>query len=306
MPARTKRSGRLAKRKLGKSRFKFGRSLFLLLTILLVLLGLCFVILFKTSFWGRGERLGLTYIDPTGDIAVSNFDPKLMTISTIIVPKDTEVEVSRSLGKWRIGALLQLGENEKLGGVLLSETSTRYLKMPTEAWASRDVSLTSWFSDLSTNLSISDRVSISVFSLVVRSGAKTTINSAEARYLKKAKLSDGKMGYIRAQDSLPFELSTIFADPDIALEGQKIEIENRTGNKGVAAKLGEIVEVMGGKIFSVEAGEKDNSDCTIYGKSSITRNRIAKIFSCKTSEKSKEQGNFDLIIQIGTDFARRY
>lgn len=306
MPARTKRSGRLAKRKLSKSRFKFGKSLILLLTIFLVLVGLLFAFFFKTSFWGRGERLGLAYTTTTGDIAVSNFDPKLMVISTIIIPKDTEVEVSRSLGKWRIGALYQLGENEKLGGVLLSETITRYLKMPAEAWTSGDAPLTSWLEPIRTNLSLSDRISISIFSLVARPGSQTTIEAVSAGYLKKSRLSDGKLGYVRALETLPFEISTVFADPDISREGLRIEIENRTGSKGIASKLGEIVEVMGAKIFSLEVGEKDDSDCSIFGKRSITRNRLSKIFSCKTYEKSKEQGNFDLIIQIGTGFARRY
>ncbi|MEK7497425.1 MAG: hypothetical protein AAB656_00725, partial [Patescibacteria group bacterium] len=274
--------------------------------VFLVIILSSFFFLLSSSFWGRGERLGLSYINTSGDIAVTNFDPKLGTIATVVIPKDTEVEVSRSLGKWRIGVLYQLGENEKLGGVLLSETITRYFKMPSDRWASGEISFSTMFSSLKTNLSVADRVSISVFPFFVKSGSKISINAADVQYVKKSKLSDGKLGYIRAFEKLPFEISTIFADPDISTEALTIQIENRSGKKALASDLGEIIEVMGAKIFSLQAGDKIDSDCIIYGKRSVTRDRLSRVFTCKTSDKLKGQGNFDLVIQIGTGFARRY
>lgn len=296
-----------------KSKSKFGRlSLFLFVVIVAVVV---FFFFFAASFGGLA-RVSLASADSSGNVIFSLFDFKGGTISTVVVPGSTQVDVARSLGFWKISSVWKLGENEKVGGVLLSETVTKSLKMPVDYWGEGSYSglssddpskiVRGVFSLKQTNLSLIDRIRIGIFTLQTRSVNRRTVDLADSKYLYKVKLSDGTLGYKVRDSDLPFELKAILADADVSKENSNILLENLSGKGYIEAEVGAIIEVLGGKIAKVTKGEVKDTDCTLYGDSKLVTYRvIAKVFSCSRAGKL-DNYNFDIVLRIGTKFTARY
>src|SRR3546814_8182020 len=59
----------------------------------------------------------------------------------------------------------------------------------------------------------------------------------------------------------PLALSTYFADPDLV--SAKIAIQDFTDSVSIADELGQIIEMLGGKVFAVYDKPTTQEDCTI-------------------------------------------
>jgi len=68
--------------------------------------------------------------------------------------------------------------------------------------------------------------------------------------------------------------------------------------------FGQIIEVLGGKIVSVDKKqEAGDFDCEILGNNKQINKKIANLFSCKVISGKTD---FDLEIRLGTKFAKRF
>ena len=315
MPARGKRKpSRLAQRRVPKSRRK--RSFFKLFWVVLGV-SLVFVasLFLRRGLWSGESRLSLVIAGNRGDVTLAVFDPESGTITTIDIPGETEVNVARQLGTWRLASVLKLGENEGFGGRLLSETITKSLKLPVEAWASSDARgfiesdlrgmLKAMFSIYKTNLTLGDRINLGLFALRAKKTNRATLDLVSSGNLVRAKLADGTFGYKLRDDTFSSRVLSVFADNVISKSNLTVAIEDKTGRPGTAARVGEIIEVLGGKVVAIKTAGKDNFDCEITGKDKDSIDKIAATFSCAKKRVSSEI-NFDLEIKIGESFAKRF
>jgi hypothetical protein len=304
---RKKRAKRKARRN-GKN--SYIKLLFILLVPLLIFL----LITLQTRFWKSSAKTSLVISKKSGEVVISVFDPGLEKITNIIIPKNAEVDVARQLGRWKLGSVRELGENEDLEGKLLAETIVKHFKLPVAAWADAPAS---GFADgdilgivkasllpYKTNLGMGDRLKLGLFSIRINNLKRENIDFSEDNILKKVTLIGGEEGYILA-GRLPNYIIALFSNPNISSEGAVVVILDATGKANVAEEMGEVVEVMGVKLANIKKEEVDDFDCEVKGKDKELLEEIAQVFSCKKLKEIPE-GNFDLEIRIGRDFSRRF
>jgi hypothetical protein len=283
----------------------------------LLVLGVFTFFKFSTKYWNARDKFTFAYRLESGDVAVSVLDPKLAEITTLVIPGDTEVEVARNYGELRMKNVWQLGVNEKLGGSLMSETITQNFLFPVILWSDSDAKALAAtdtfgiirfiFFPISTNITFGDRVSAGVFALRIGASNTSLLDLGKNQFLVKKVLNDGQPGYVLA-GAISQRLTIYFTDNNFAADANsgkslRVAIVDATTEPGVAEKVGQIIEVLGGKIVSIDKEDGTNTNCTVYGSNFKVVNKVASIFSCKVGA---EKGNFDLEIDLGQAFAKRF
>ena len=312
---RSARRRALAERKKNSGKIS-GLALKVFLPLILIL-GIFGFIKFGTKYWNGSDKFAVAYQLDSGDAAVSVLDPKLGEVTTLVIPGDTQVDVARNYGELRIKNVWQLGVNEKLGGKLLAETITQNFLFPVFLWSDSDAKTLSdpslggilhfIFFPKSTNTSFGDRLSAGVFAIRTGNSGRNLIDLGKNQFLDKQTLNDGLPGYVISGEISP-RLSAYFSDNGITTitnsgKNLRVAIKDATSTPGVADKVGQIVEVLGGKIVSVDKEGSINADCTVFGLDNKIVKKIAEIFSCKTGGS---RGELDIEIDLGTAFAKRF
>ncbi len=302
MKSAIRRRERIAKKQT-KTR---GKSVLIRILIPLAVIGL-FVLFFKLDsiYWNGRDKTSFVYRMSSGDVGITVLDPALSEETTFVVPAETQVDVARGYGTLRIKNVWQLGVNEKLNGGLLAQTVTQNFHFPTVLWTTQSTR-NLWkfvFAPGSTNIPLSDRFSMAFFSLRVKSRDKTEIELAKNQFLKKQKLADGQVGYI-INGPVSGRLTVYFSDNNFADENLKFGIIDATDRPGVSNGVGEILEVLGGKVVSVDRQSgNDGLDCQVLGQNKDAVKKIARLFSC---QKISGSSNFDAELRLGIKFAKRY
>lgn len=274
---------------------------------------LFFFLKVTTKYWNGNDKIALVYKESGGNVNVSVLDPKLMDFTTLIIPGDSQVEVAENYGTFRIKNVWQLGVNEKKTGRLLSETVARNFTFPVNLWSDSDaVSLKNgnfggivkfMFLPKNTNMPFGDRVHVGLFSLRIKSSNKNEIDLAKSQFLNKQKLSDGQIGYI-LEGKISEHLSVYFSDNEIAESSVRVSIIDGSGKYGIAQKIGEILEVMGGKVVSIDKNsDLPEVDCVVSGKDVKIVKKITRLFSCISKDS---ESAVDLQITLGGKFAKRF
>lgn len=304
------------RKKIIENKKKKSRLLGLILKFILplvILAGLALYIKVNTRYWNGEDKFEFTFRKEDESIGVTILDPKLNDMTTITIPGDTEVEVSRNYGTLRIKNVWQLGINEKLSGQLLAETVTQSFLFPVFLWSDSDIEGLVTRSRIinlmkfvlfpkKTNIPLGDRLSISLFILRRGVSDRQEIDLGKSQFLRKVKLSDGETGYrsIGAMD----RLTVYFSDENFVSKGLKIYIIDATGEGSTAKLMGQILEVLGGKVVSIDKKTKDeNIDCQIKAKDKAVALKVGNIFHCDLEKSAPE---FDLEIIIGEKFAKRF
>ncbi len=288
-------------------------SLFLKLLIPICLVAAVFIILkMSTRSWNGTNKIPLVYREDAGNVVVTVLDPKLLEITTLIIPGNTEVAVARNYGTLQIKNVWQLGVNEKIGGNLLAETITQNFLFPTTLWSegnpgieNRDLGklINFIFGSKETNIPLGDRIQIVAFSLKIQDFGRSNIDLGKSQFLDKKKLSDGQIGYVLV-GPMSQRLTIYFSDNEIGNMDVKVNITDATGKVGVSERLGEILQVIGGKVVSVDRKTTvEDIDCVITGLNGLTVKKISKLFSCRVGSN---QTSFDLDIRVGSQFAKRF
>ncbi|HKC04763.1 MAG TPA: hypothetical protein VKC54_02740 [Patescibacteria group bacterium] len=284
---------------------------FIILGFLIVAIWIFLVL--DTKYWNGTDKFDYVYRMENGDVAVMVLDPELSESTSLIIPGDTQVSVAGNYGTLRIKNVWQLGLNEKVGGRLLAATTTKNFLMPTFLWSDSDIAsvenvnlfqiLKFIFIPKNTNIPIGDRVSFVAFSLRVKNINRTTIDLAKSQFLKKTNLSDGQMGYVLL-GPVSGRLTNIFSDNDFSNQNVRVNIVDATGVAGSANIIGQIIEVIGGKVVSVDKKPvQSDTDCLVLGANKKIVKKIATLFGCKISG---DKSSFDLEIRLGELFANRY
>lgn len=288
----------------------------LLRIIILSLLLVLFFILFKNlgnGFWDGENKLSLVVSKPEF-VEVIIFDPKPGSMTTIRIPGNTEVEVSRGLGTWKLGSVWQLSIDQGKTGYLLSETVTKNFMFPAYLWAGGEAEgftkgdlksvLGAVFAGYKTNVGLFDRVKIGLFALGVKNTNRINVNLEETSLLKETKLKDGVSGFT-ISGKVSEKLLSFFSDNEVSDLNLRMQVVDFTGKPQVAQKVGAIVEVLGPKVASISKEDKKDFDCVISAKKKFFGERVARFFNCSQDSKPF-LGNFDLKIELGEKFAERF
>lgn len=284
---------------------------FLFLAFILVLF-LAFVFLFKGSWDGKSK---LVLVTPTkeGEILVSSFDPDGKKITTLKIPGNTQLAVSRELGSWKAKSLWQLGANEGLEGQLLSESMAINFHLPVTFWGEEKINgfidggffsvMKAVFFQGKTNLGLREKIRLAIFSLSVGEGRKEVIELGKTNYLKKVHLTDGEEGFIPS-GPIGGKILLAFSDTTLSQKNLKVSIKDATGAYQEAEIVGGVVEVIGAKVASITRGGEEKLDCEVSGKDEVLISKIVSIFSCK--KVKTQENNFDVVIKLGSEFAKRF
>ncbi len=270
----------------------------------LLIIGIWVFLKLDTKYWNGSDKFDYVYRQDNGDVAITVLDPKLSESTTLVIPGDTQVDVAGNFGTLRIKNVWQLGLNEKLGGSLLAATVSKNFLTPVFLWSESDAGTLKFiFAPKYTNIPLGDRLAMTIFSLQVKSINSTVVDLGKSQFLKKVNLSDGQPGYILS-GPVSERITVNFSDNDFADQSLRVEIIDATGVGGSADTVGQIIEVMGGKIVSVDRKSTNpDMDCVVLGTNVRIVKKIATLFGCTTS---KENSIFDLEIRLGALFAKRY
>lgn len=301
---------RLPARRQKKRQFSLGKILFLI-----VFIGIIFFFFgLRGKYWNGKEKVSLGINREDGEVLVASFDPSNDEITTILIPENTQVQVARQLGTWKIGSVWQLGKNEKLGGQLLAETITKNFRFPVFLWADENSSafttgsfwptIKAVVNPGKTNIGLGDRLRIALFTLSVKNTNRINFNLKESSCLRKTKLLDGEEGFM-ISGSIPEKITTVFSEESISSQNLKAIIKDYTQKPGIPERVGEIVEVLGIKVATIKKEETKNIDCLVTARQDYIREKTARLFGC-AEEKGNPEGNFDLEVKIGEQFIKRF
>lgn len=253
--------------------------------------------------WDRNSRLVLAVLGGEDNVYVSIFDPMSHVLTKVELPGNTLVSTSHNFGTWKLSSIIKLGEQEKIGPDLAAKTLTKSFKFPIDAWAEEEI-LTQPFSEHKTNLTFKDKINLGLFSFFVKNADRSNIDIRDTGYLRKSTLPDGEEGYVIA-GSVPPNVASYFSDPVFSNEATRITIIDATESVSVSGQLSDIIEVLGGKVFSVQDITPAPSGCTIKGLNQHIVKRLATILSCGSTFENPDS-NFDVEIYIGKDFTERF
>lgn len=280
--------------------------------VVLLIVGIFVFVNLSTKYWNGKDKLAFAFRDQNGDVGVTVADPVLGDLTTLIIPGDTEVNVAENYGTLRIKNVWQLSQNEKLKGKLLPETVMQNFLFPLNLWSGESgealgegrlgAVLEFVFNPGTTNIPLGDRLGLATFSLKVQSLGKSRIDLGQSQFLRKEKLNDGLAGF-RLNGDPSERLTVYFSDNTMSQVPPKVYIIDETGDFGVAEMVGKIIEVMGGKVVSIDKRSPMENDCQITGAEVPTVKKIANIFSCKIVSGKTD---FDIELRLGESFARRF
>lgn len=317
MPARNRKKTRRLNNKRSKRKTRLVKTSFAIVVIITLLISL----FMSSKYWDGDNKLSIVIRENDGNVLVTTLDPASARITSILIPGNTEVELARQLGRIQLKNVWQLGRNEKLEGKLLAETVTRNFRFPVYTWGETNAKgfsesnlssiLSASIFPYKTNLKIGDRIRMGIFALSVNNKDRIKYDLTDTAYLKKTILTDGEEGHV-ISGSFPQNLLVVYSDIEMSRLGATVVIRDASENDFIAKNLGEVVEVLGAKIASIDSNSVSNTffensgyDCLVGGKNEKAVEKISYLFSCRINEKIKEE-SFDLEIIIGKAFAERY
>lgn len=270
-----------------------------------------YTLFLSTEIWDGENKISIVAVSDA-KVRITIIDPTVGEITNIYIPSNTQVEVARGLGLWKIASIWQLGKEEGLGGELLRETVTDSMKMPTEAWidelganiTSQNIkaSIFSVFASKDTNLKLVDRVRIALFSFGVGKSKRKSMNLDDTLYLQKAKFADEEEGYVLT-GRYPKSFLVLFSDSRLGNNPLTVSLHNGSGSQKLATNLSGVVEVIGAKVASVIDTGVHGTGCIIKSSDKERAEVLGKYLNCKVV---LEKSQFDADIIIGEEFIKAF
>ncbi|MBN1168832.1 hypothetical protein JXA63_02980 [Candidatus Woesebacteria bacterium] len=262
--------------------------------------------------WDTDKKISFV-VNSDPEIVVTSIDPGSKEIYSVMIPAETQVEVARNLGQWKLGSVWDLGFNEGLEGLLLAETVTRHFYLPTYLYIeSQDTSFLEGnllsavrilLSPTASNIGRKDLLKIIRFTSSVKNPNRKAVDLKNTNYLTQKQLKGGGMGYIKTKD-LDQRIIAPFSNDYISGTISIVKIINNSKNRLVSSDLGKVIEATGAKVAQVVNNEESQGNCMVSSKDVEIGEYYSKLFSCDYERSSND--NFDVVITLNQDFVDRY
>ena len=258
------------------------------------------------SNWDRALPIAIAIHSEGDSEYVTVLDPENDTMTTLVIPDNTQITATNQLGTWTLGSLWKLGEQEGIGGRLMAGSITKTFGVPITAWASEDILTFRGIVDAGdTNLSLKDRVKVWLFTTQVNPAARKEIRLADTTVLREQKLQSGEIGYV-VRDRSNSLVTSIFSVSKVSAEAARVEVLDNSGGYAAIDTVSKITDVLGAKVASVKAVDASVKDCLVTGSdTSVTANVLANILGCERSYGDTESV-FNVTITLGEEFAKRF
>lgn len=267
---------------------------FLIILLFLICLGIYPV---RSKFWDSKGKLVLVTNGRDQNITVSVIDPRVPTRTDIEIPKNVLVSVAGELGNWKLGSVWQLGVNEKKEGDLLVRTLVKNFGFPVVAWRDETSG--------ETNLNWGDRIRLWLFRFKIDKNSQNIIDLTKTSFLKKTKLVDGEDGW-RISGEAPSSVTAVFPQAEVLRAGYRAKIINYSGNVTLGENAGRVVETLGIKIASIQKEEPEDFGCAVWGVDEKLIEKLKLLFGCEDKPTETGEGDYEVKLELGRDFARRF
>lgn len=249
-----------------------------------------------------------TVVFATKPVLLLSFEPQ-GELTVVSIPEKTYVETSRGFGSYRIGVVWELGEQEKLGGELLKETTQEFLGVPVDGWVGSENGktresaflqnwkmengkeeilslknkLTSWAilirpkellnfgKNLKTNLTIFDLARVWLRAKNTRFDKINFLDLGQTTALSSLILADGSTAKTFDQALLDAVCLGLFKDSRFSNEHIAVEVLNGTDKQGLANRVARLINNLGGEVVSVANSPQKASRCQIRGESQFLK-----------------------------------
>lgn len=255
------------------------------------------------------ERFNIVLTTPAKTSLVS-LDIKGNKATIVDFPSELYVpRVAHGYGQYPIGKVFEVGELDKRGGQVLSDTISLYLGVPVDGYVRLvDFSTTDLKSNLlSVNFILNAKSNVNLWDriLVVKSLMDLRFDRIEAVNLAKKSeallLADGSSAKVLLEEDLDKLLDRNFVEKGIVREGFRVQIVNTTEQAGLGNAYARIISGLGATVIDVSSEPDDLSACRINASEKVLKSktvkRIEKMLKCEAAKG--DSGRADLILFLG-------
>lgn len=333
---------RFSSRRYDEKRRKKGRKLFVIRSILVLsfLTVAVFFVLTNLSFLRGSSWDGKTRVNValnSDPVIVFSLSPEDATLTFVSIPSDTLVETVGGFGKYKIGSLFSLAENEGGKGIFTG-TISELLGIPIDGYigSAQKITLEKVSLDKLRNLK-SDFTGLGLIKTAPfflghkANGIETNFSGVNILRLYNAVrnirfdkiflvdfLSDGIVSPILLADGtealspdvlkLDGEMNDLFFERKIRAENYKVEIFNSTALSGLGNRLSRIITNIGANVISVGNLGLTTDKCQVIAPKNVlasnTARRIVSTFGCQEVEGVKEGTRADMSVVVGSSYAK--
>jgi len=294
--------------------------LWLFVICLLLLGGITFKVfqLVRRSLWNGRDRIN--FVLKGQKVVLASFEPSQESLSLILIPGQTLLEVCHGYGKYKVEAIPKLEEIEEKEG-LLAESLQENFGIPVGGWMGEMSNVKCQMSNVKekilcemenqifqkkmTNFSRWDLLWLWWEIKKVKAGNTEVLDLGKLNVLTQSKLPDGTTVFEIDSSRLDPLIQKYFSDLTLKQEGFSIEVLNGTTHLGLAEKGARILSNLGGEVVWVGNSEASSEKCVVGSgknkKETYTVRKIIKIWNCNWQEK-KEEGKAEITVILGEDY----
>jgi len=300
------------------------------LVFIILLIGAAFFLwkIFFQRIWDGKNKINIVFLKP--QVFVFSLDPPEKRATILFLPENTFLETIHGYGEYPLESIYKLGEQEGYdGGEFLTASLQENLRVPLEGYVffndlkeanlspsnQRDFILRClralFFKREKTNLKKGDIFFLWFKVKKVRQDKISPVNLEKLDITEKIILPDGTEGFKINPQKFKKVALVFFKDAQIRQENLEIAVLNSTSYSGLATRVADLIENIGGRV--VEVGEAENlksqmSDlkCQIRSKKelkkSYTLRKLEKVFGCQWQEEEAGDYRGDLVLIIGEGY----
>lgn len=241
------------------------------------------------------SRLNFVLIDREKIPLVFSFEEKSGIILTL--PVHDKFRVTRGFGEYELRKVFALGELDKRGGELVSETLEE--NIPVAAFG--------YFYDEENNiddyLKSPQKMFFKVFYRSFKGRIRTDLGKRDLfLLLVKSFMIDSAQ--VRLENYVP-DRSDLFKDKKIREESLSIEVLNATEQSGLAQRVAKLFDKSGGRVVRIADAPQKQESCRIITSKSLTSYTfrwIKSLYSCPVEQVGNGEARADITVILGENY----
>lgn len=283
-------------------------------------------------FGDKGLPKGRYIVALLGDpVEVAMYDSNRDQWTTLDFSLETHMSGVQGLGDYRIDALWDVAATEASPSAVIMQTLTHELGIPIthyiahkrSIWQKRSATDHPYFFDIfsvfniqqamgnqyDTNIPLGEFVGLSRKRWGVDTDAVTRFLLSSGNGLIKKSAPDGSEYLQFDQNQFDQLTKDAYEDLSIREEGYRVAVYNTTVKAFLGSQAARILSKLGTNVVFVGNENSTIDVCQMIGKSNVlssyTASVVHSLFDC-TAVVTNEDGQADLTIKVGTDYAKKY